>query len=167
MIRFTQWARVFKGFSPTTNWKIGNTSDNATRLGQSPLRSGSVFNFFRPGYVPPGTSFGNLGLVAPEMQIANESSMVGYVNYIQGVISNGQSEVKADYTSWLTLVSNSQSLLDELNLVLACGQLSSTSVTDIRTAIDSIAVTTAAGQLNRLYAAITLVMASPEYLVQK
>ena len=28
-------------------------SDPATRLGQSPLRSPSVFNFFRPGYVPP------------------------------------------------------------------------------------------------------------------
>ena len=26
------------------------------QLSQSPLRSPSVFNFFRPGYVPPGTA---------------------------------------------------------------------------------------------------------------
>jgi hypothetical protein len=37
------------------------------------LRSPSVFNFFRPGYVPPNTRIGQQELVAPEFQIANES----------------------------------------------------------------------------------------------
>ena len=167
MLRFTQWARVFKGSSPTSNWKIGSTADAATRLGQSPLRSPSVFNFFRPGYVPPGTTLGSQGLVAPELQIANESSMVGYVNYMQSAIGNSLAEVKADYANWLTLTTDSQALLDELNLVLAGGQMSSTTITTIKTAIDTIATSTSTGQLNRLYAAITLVMACPEYLVQK
>ena len=56
-----------------------------TRLGQSPLRSPSVFNFFRPGYVPPNTRDRRAGLVAPEFQITNEPSVVGYVNYMQRV----------------------------------------------------------------------------------
>ena len=40
--------------APRGRWAIGDLSDPATRLGQSPMRSPSVFNFFRPGYVPPG-----------------------------------------------------------------------------------------------------------------
>lgn len=167
MLRFTQWARSFNASSPTGNWKIGSTADVASRLGQSPLRSSSVFNFFRPGYAPPGTPLGNAGMVSPELQLANESTMIGYINYMQSAIGNSQAEVKADYAAWLGTVGNTQALLDDLNLVLASGQLSASTLSTIKTAIDSIAITTPAGQSNRLYAAILLVMASPEYLVQK
>jgi len=47
-----------------------------------------VFNFFRPGYVPPATAL-TPGAVAPEFQLVNESSVGGYLNYLQTVISNG------------------------------------------------------------------------------
>src|SRR5256885_4645998 len=50
MVRFVQWGRTFGLRSARGTWKIDNLSDPATRLVQSPLRSGSVFNFFRPGY---------------------------------------------------------------------------------------------------------------------
>ncbi len=40
-------------------------------LGQAPLQSPSVFNFFRPDYAPPG-EISQAGLVAPEMQITND-----------------------------------------------------------------------------------------------
>ena len=46
--RLLQWGRSFGVTSATEAWNIGDTSNPATRLGQSPLRSGSVFNFFRP-----------------------------------------------------------------------------------------------------------------------
>ena len=36
--------------------EIYDLSGSDTALGQSPLRSPSVFNFFRPGYVPPNTA---------------------------------------------------------------------------------------------------------------
>jgi hypothetical protein len=51
--------------------------------------------------------------------------------------------------------------------VLAANQVSSTTLATLKTALDSVSVTTDTGKLNRIYAAITLVMASPEYIVQK
>ena len=165
MIRFIQWARTFGVTDPTDEWKIGDLTDPATKLGQSPLRSPSVFNFFRPGYVPPNSPIG--ARTAPEFQITTESSVAGYVNFMQGAISNGVSGLKADYTSIRTVVSDSAALLAELNVVLAAGQLSAATLASLKSALDSISVATTAGSNNRLYAAITLVMASPEYIALK
>lgn len=49
VMRFLAWARAYRASSATGTWAVGDLSDPATRLGQSPMRSGSVFNFFRPG----------------------------------------------------------------------------------------------------------------------
>ena len=54
----------------------------ATELGQQPYEATSVFNFYRPGYVPPQTPLGDAGLVAPEMQLHNETAAIGWINYI-------------------------------------------------------------------------------------
>jgi uncharacterized protein (DUF1800 family) len=162
ILRFAAWARAYNAASPSDAWAIGNTTDPSTRLGQSPLRSPSVFNFFRPGYVPPA-----LGVVAPEFQIVNESSVVGYVNYMQNAISKGVGDVKADYAALLPMADNVPALVDEINLVLAAGQLGSDSVTLIRNAVAGMATGTDAARANRVYAALTLVMASPEFIVQK
>lgn len=167
ILRFTGWARAFGATSPSDAWAIGNTSDPATRLGQSPLRSGSVFNFFRPGYVPPSSPIATAGMVAPEFQITNESTVVGYVNYMQTAISRGHGDVKANYASLMPLAETAQALLDELNLVLAAGQLSATTVALIKGALDSMPVGTDAARLNRIYAALVMVMAAPEFIVQK
>jgi len=162
ILRFAAWARAYNAASPTDAWAIGNTTDPSTRLGQSPLRSPSVFNFFRPGYVPPA-----LGVAAPEFQIVNESSVVGYVNYMQNAISRGVGDVKADYTTLLPMADNVPALVDEINLVLAAGQLGPDSVTLIRNAVAAMPTGTDAARANRVYAALTLVIASPEFIVQK
>jgi uncharacterized protein (DUF1800 family) len=167
VVRLTQWARAFNVSSPTNLWPFGNTNSTANRLGESPGRAPSVFNFFRPGYTPPGSAVSAQGLVAPEFQIVNEPSVVAYINYMQTLIANGAGEAKADYSSLTALIPDSQALLNELNLVFAANQISATTITSLKAALDSIAVTTSAGQTNRLIAAIVLVMAAPEYLVQK
>jgi uncharacterized protein (DUF1800 family) len=168
VVRFLNWARAFNATSAGDGWGIGDLSDPATRLGQSPMRSGSVFNFFRPGYVPPNTSIAAAALAAPEMQITTESSVAGYVNFMQKAISGSSiGDTRADYSSLTPLATDSAALLAELNLVLAANQVSSTTLDSLKTALDSISVATAAGKLNRIDAAITLVMASPEYIVQK
>ena len=167
VLRFAAWARAFNVTSPSGAWAIGNTSDPGTRLGQSPLRSATVFNFFRPGYVPPNSAIGSAGMVAPEFQITNETTVVGYVNYMQGVIRNGVGDVKANYSTLMPLAETSQALVDELNLLLASGQLSAATVALIKGAIDSMATGTDAARLNRIYAALVLVMAAPEFIVQK
>jgi hypothetical protein len=75
--------------------------------------------------------------------------------------------MKPDYTALTPLVNDSAALLAELDVLLAAGQLSAPTLASLKTALDSIATTTTAGQNNRLYASITLVMAAPEYLAQK
>lgn len=167
VLRFVQWARTFGASSPTESWNIGDTSDPSRRLGQSPLRSPTVFNFFRPGYVPPNTSLGTQGLVAPEFQMTNESSVVAYVNFMQAVIQGGAGEVKASYADWVTLANDPPALVNRIALLMAAGQLSDAALSAIGTAIASIAANSDGARLNRIYAAILLVMATPEYIVQK
>lgn len=167
VIRLTNWARAFGVTSPSDAWAIGNTSSSLNRLAQSTGHSPSVFNFFRPGYSPPNTAISTANLVAPEFQITNEPSVISYVNYMQTLIQSGTGDVRANYTEILTRAADSAALVAEVNLIVASGQLSPTTLTSIRTAVDSIATTSNALLLNRVYAAILLTMASPDYLAQK
>lgn len=168
MVRFLNWARAFKATSPSDAWNVGDLSDPANRLGQSPMRSNSVFNFFRPGYVPPGSDLSKQGLLAPEFQLTNESSIPGYVNFMQRAITGvGVGDLKPDYSALLAMVADSAALLNELNLVLAANQIPAATLNSLKTALETIAITTDSGKNNRVYAAILLVMASPSYIAQK
>jgi hypothetical protein len=131
-----------------------------------PLYAPSVFNFFRPGYTPPNTALVQAKMVAPELQIAGEPSVVGYINYMAGTVNNSR-EVKVDYTTEKALAATPASLIDHLNLYLAAGAISPANRTLMVQAITTIAATNDAGLLNRVYAAIVLVMSSNDYLVQK
>jgi uncharacterized protein (DUF1800 family) len=175
MVRLVQWARTFAATSTSGAWKIGDLSNASTQLGQSPLRSPSVFNFFRPGYVPPASTL-SPGSVAPEFQLVNESSVGGYLNYMTGVISNGipngtiSGDIKAAYTAELAVVTDATALVQRLNTLLCAGQLSSATQTLIVSALNATPVTatsTDAVKRNRICAAVLMVMASAEYLVQK
>lgn len=173
MIRFVQWARSFGARSSDGQWILWDLSDPANALGQSPLRSPSVFNFFRPGYVPPGTALASRGQPAPEFQLTNETSVAGYLNYMQGVIAwgaYGSSTSKLwveTYTREMALVNDAAALVDRLNLLLAAGQLSPATVATIRDALAAINPNSDWARKQRVWSAIALVMACPEYLVQK
>ena len=162
-------------------------SSAGSRLAQSPLRSPSVFNFFRPGYVPPSTALATAGAVAPEFQLVNESSVGGYLNYMQGVIRNGifvnapdlpnngstsnnGVDIKAAYTNELAIVADADALVDRVNLLMTGGQLSAATIKLIADALKTTSVTAASAdnaKRDRVAAAIFLVMASAEYLIQK
>jgi len=168
VLRFLNWARAFSATSASGVWEIGDLSDPGTRLGQSPLRSPSVFNFFRPGYVPPNTSLASKALSAPEFQITNEATVSGYVNFVQQFVANQSiGDVKADYSKLLPLVADSAALLREVNLLLAANQVSDATLATLKTALDTIAITAAAGKTNRIQAAVMLILAAPEYIAQK
>ena len=171
MLRFTQWARTFGAKSTADTWKVGDLGNSATQLGQSPLRAPSVFNFFRPGYVPPSTAL-TAGAVAPEFQLVTESSVGGYLNFMTGVIVNGlnSGDITAPYLAELALVTDAAALVQRVNLLMAAGQLSAATQTLIVTALNATPVTaisTAAIKRNRVAAAVLMVMASAEYLIQK
>lgn len=168
VVRMLNWARAFGANSPTNAWAIGDLSDPASRLGQSPMRAPSVFNFFRPGYVPPGGVAAAAGLTVPELQIANETSVAGYLNYMQRAIAgSGIGDVRADYTRLLAMATDTKALLDELNLVLAAGQVPAARIAELKTALDTITSSTETGRRNRVHAALLLILAAPEYIALK
>jgi uncharacterized protein (DUF1800 family) len=171
VLRFTQWARAARARSASGQWRLGNLSDPASRLGQSPLRSPSVFNFYRPGYVPPNTVISAAQQVAPEFQITTESSVAGYLNFMQGAVSTSSgvqgSDIVADYTAWLALAGDAAALADEANLVLAAGQLPSGRVALVRDAIASYGNSSDSDRRRRVQAALLLTLASPDYLAMK
>jgi uncharacterized protein (DUF1800 family) len=173
VVRFIQWARTFQlNFSPATatQWAdIGDLSSPSSKLAESPLQSPNVFFFFQPGYIPPNTALQANGITAPEFGITNESSVAGYMNFIKNVIANGIGGLPGDYSALQPLVNqggNSAALLSELNVLIAAGQLSAATLSLMQGALDTIDVTTM-GTNARLFAALTLVMCAPEYLVQK
>jgi uncharacterized protein (DUF1800 family) len=186
MLRFIQWGRTFNVKSNAGSWKMFDLSSAANGLGQSPLRSPSVFNFFRPGFIPPSTALAATSTPAPEFQLVNETTVGGYLNYMQDVIRNGIScpeptviqaaftnysrDVLADYSAELALVNDAPALVQRLNVLLCAGQLSAATQTLIVTALNATPITTAstaAQKLDRVCAAVLLVMASSEYLIQK
>ncbi|WP_432731766.1 DUF1800 domain-containing protein [Variovorax sp. W6] len=172
MLRLVQWGRTFGIGSASDKWDIGNTSDPSQYLGQCPLRSPSVFNFFRPGYVPPSTAIASNKLVAPEFQLVNETSVGGYLNFMQGILQNGFSskDVIATYTAEKALVNDPAALVRRLNLLLTGNQLSAATVALITDALSKAPLvnpTTDARRLDLICAGVLLVMGSPEYLVQK
>jgi uncharacterized protein (DUF1800 family) len=191
MLRFIQWARSFGVTSAAGSWKLFDLGDPSSRLGQSPLRAPSVFNFFRPGYVPPSTALAESQAVAPEFQLVNETSVGGYLNYMQGVLQNGvhcprpsvpqaayadyEFDVKASYSAELPLLEDPVALVEHLNLVLCAGQLPAAQKTLMVDALTAMAVeqltqtwlTEAVRRNNRVAAAVFMVMASSAYLVQK
>jgi len=65
------------------------------------------------------------------------------------------------------LAAEARELLAELNLRLAAGQLSPATLARLDQAVGSMPAASDAHKLNRIHAAITLVMAAPEYIVQK
>ena len=168
MVRFLNWAKAYSASSPSGSWNVGDLSDPTSRLGQSPMRSGSVFNFFRPGYVPPNTGLATQGLAAPEFQITNETTISGYVNFMQRAVTGaGVGDLKPDYSSLLPLAANAPALLSAVNQVLAGSQVSAATLATIQTAVGSMPFATPTQLQNRVYAALVLVLASPEFIAQK
>ncbi|MFT3812843.1 MAG: DUF1800 domain-containing protein [Acidovorax sp.] len=186
MLRFVQWGRTFGIASARGTWKIGDASDPATRLAQSPLRSPSVFNFFRPGYVPPFAGLAS-GMVAPEFQIVTETSVSGFLNFMQGAIRNGlwvgapdlpQSgsngnngfDITCAYANLLPLVADAKALVAKVALLLSANQVGDALQARMVTALQATPVTdssSSSAKLNRVAAAVLLVMCCPAYLVQK
>ena len=192
VLRLAAYLRAFPHKSDTGNWRVGNTDNVATSLGQTPMRSPSVFNFYRPGYVAPGTSAAAAGLVSPEMQIAHETTAAGWVNFMRDNVSAGvgqtntvvngvtlnRRDIQGDFTAELALAADPVALVERVASRLTCGAAGAALKTEISDAVGRIAipVLNAAGtnqaaidtaKRTRVNAAVLLVLVSPEFQVQK
>jgi len=192
VLRLAAYLRAFPHTSDTGRWRVGNTDNPASALGQSPLRSPSVFNFYRPGYVAPGTLSASAGLVAPELQIAHETSVAGYVNYVRSGVESGvgqyngtvgaqtfnRRDLQRDWRTELALADDPAALVTHVLERLVPGQLSPALHDEIVGAIAAITVPAlnASGsnqrqiddaRRNRVRSAVLLALVSPEFLVQR
>src|SRR6185312_10902064 len=132
VVRFVQWARTVGSTSTNGDYQLYDLSASDTGLGQSPLRSPSVFNFFRPGYVPPNTAIATAGKQAPEFQLLNETTTAGYINFMQWVTRGGYNDFKPTYSALLPIAHDVPAVLAWLNLRLAANQVSAESLAVIQ-----------------------------------
>ena len=186
MLRFVQWGRTFGLKSGFNSWKISATRGTDNSLGQSPLFAPSVFNFFRPGFVPPNTALAAAKTPAPEFQLVNETTVGGYLNFMQNVIRNGifvpepsvaegvfknyQPDVTATYTAELALALDAKALVRRLNLLMCAGQLSEPTQKIMVDALNATALTNSSSndrKLDRICAGVLMVLGCTEYLIQK
>lgn len=169
VLRLAAWARAFDATSASGEYRIRSTSNASSQLGQSPLRAESVFNFFRPGFVPANTQIADAGLVAPEFQITGETSVAGYINFMRNVVNNGvgqSTDVRSGYAAEIALAGDTAALLDRVDLLLTGRRLRAASRAAIRAAIEAITPTAANANANRAKLAVFLTMVAPEFLVQ-
>lgn len=175
ILRFSAWLRAFNATNALGRLSLWGYTDPMNTMGQPVLRAPSVFNYFRPDYSPPG-GIRAAGYVAPEFQIQHESSSTAYANFVSEVVATGfdvryyhpdNPPVIANYTAELLLAATPDALLDRLNLILMGAQLSATTRTIIKTAIEAIPLTSVDAPLRRVQTAVALCMISPDFIVQK
>jgi uncharacterized protein (DUF1800 family) len=136
-------------------------------LNQSPLQAPTVFNFFDPTYSQPGP-IADAGLVSPELQIINETSVFGSANFLHAVIegyADDQTRITLDYSYLTSVANNNSGLLDRVNLLFYSGRMSAETRTILAEALADRDFPT--DPLERVQTLVWLVSLSPEFIVQR
>ena len=207
VVRLGNFMRAFNATSTSGRYTgIGLTDDPAASLNQTPMFAPTVFNFFRPGYVPTSKVITDAGLVVPELQITHDVSVAGYMNYMRNTVTVSMTrDIRQDYTAEKAIASDPAALVERMNLLLFYGQMPDALKSQIVAAVTSRAIPAAvyplavapagsasgaaasapaaaasapapvatnqaaidAAGLDRVYIAVYLSMASPDYLIQK
>jgi len=180
VLRFIHWARAFDvGNVMAENewWLLYNAGSN-TRLGQQPFQAPSVFNFYRPGFVAPGSATGAAGLTAPELQTVNESAAIGYANFMLNYVFNTSprrndaiDSFVPDYTDEIALADEPAELADHLNALLLGGRMSPQTKDRIVTVLDEIPIRAQASdaqddKTTRAALAVYLAVTSPAFALE-
>lgn len=177
LLRYAHFMRTFGVTSDSGNYPIWNLEAGATSIGQNPLRSPSVFNWYRPDYSPPGALF-RANKVAPEFQITHETTTAGYTNFIvdkaeretarfHPAASRNNSTLYTNYSAERALADRPGALLDHLDLLLMAGQMRPALRTRVADAVTAIPLKSDTDSYRRVSTAVALIMASPQYLIQK
>jgi uncharacterized protein (DUF1800 family) len=176
--RWTHLSRAFNAFSQRGVYR-NDMDDFYLNTFQRPLGSPSVFNFFSPDYVPIGP-IDSAGLVAPEFQITNSVTIVGYANRMHRWVMednqvmeyrdifsgeyNNDKYVNLNLDDELQLdeTADVDELLERLNLILFHGQMTWDTRDRIKEAL--LLVPQDDWEI-RIRMAIFLSMISPDYLI--
>jgi len=165
-------SQLWRAFGPVTIHADFNYAWAGNELGQAPLNSPSVFNFFRPEFSQPG-GISDAGLVSPEFQIINETSIITLTsrvlantiwshNYKSDV---DEKRVAINIQREMNIEADLDNLLDHLDLLLLGGRMTP----ELRDATMSLMLArdyqNAASQ--RVAEAIFLIASSPEAAIQQ
>jgi uncharacterized protein (DUF1800 family) len=166
------------------NGRVGNLSTwppLELRFGEAPLRSPTVFNFYKPDYAPAG-EVRTRGLRAPEFQILSDSLAVSTPNrlfyelfcyytgsercYDSDAADTLQSNLARDAS---LAASNPAALLDRYDLLFLSGQMSPFMRATLLAQLQQLTAQNYGSALGRVRVqnALYLILNSPEYSVQK
>ncbi len=166
---FLRVAHLMRTFNATSsdNTYSDDGYEMAATIRQYVLSAPSVFNFFLPSYAPNG-ELKDAGLVAPEFQITNASTIMDIKNVIYYSLETGQvldnsgalPAEKLDFSEEVALAADADALLDRLDTVMTYGTLTSGTREAIKTVIEAIE-----DHQERVAAAVYLLAISPDYAV--
>jgi uncharacterized protein (DUF1800 family) len=138
----------------------------ASTLGQNLFYPVSVFNYYAPDYVVPGTS-----LIGPEFALQNASTYINRDNiantFVFGTIAPlatypGATGTQPDWSALQAAAGSATALIDKLDALLLHGTMSQTMRTGLTTAINS-----STDSLTRAKTAYYLVITSSEYQLER
>jgi uncharacterized protein (DUF1800 family) len=165
LLRLTALWRAFDGRSASGRYRLNNAD---VLVGQGPLRSPSVFNFYRPDFAPPG-EMRSAGLVAPEMEITNEATVAYMANLLAfgtfGANANtnpGSDGIVIDTRDEEALAGNAPQLVDRVADELTGGAISATLRNEAIAMVERLPASAAAA---RVAEAIHAIVTAPEYVV--
>ncbi|HEY0231582.1 MAG TPA: DUF1800 family protein [Dokdonella sp.] len=185
-IHFANQPYRYAGYS--TAWSTEDTQ-YGSGVAQASLDAFTVFNFFKPSYLPPG-EMSTRGLLGPEFQvqtdsvIANTANTVGFHAYYLDIndacdANDEFGDVKVDHSRDLALAGSanggpsdpSDRLVDAYSARFMAGQMSpfmrQSLITYLNTIDSDYANDGEDWRLERIYRALYLVFNSPEYMIQK
>jgi len=180
-VRYTQYTRaVNKTRTGDKYWNIGyHIWENAR---QSVLASPTVFNFYLPDHAPGG-DIANAGLVAPEFNLHDSRSSIGFINQVRqwnvwwGNLFHvweqlGENYTVHDITYYMELAKEPEALINELDRVFTHGRLSDETRAVLHSTMDQLQPYSWDPTSNeyleyRVYIVTYLFMVSPDYAVMR
>ncbi|PID61031.1 MAG: hypothetical protein CSB44_08155 [Gammaproteobacteria bacterium] len=164
-------AHLWRAFEPASIHHEFNYAWAESDLAQAPLYSPTVFNFFRPDYAPPG-EIADAGLVAPEFEIHDDSSIIRITTRLLANSlwlhnhddSKEPENLYIDIDREMALEPDQDALIAHLDLLLTGGRMSEALRNDVRALLAERPWEDEAA--TRVAEAIFLVITSPEAAVQ-
>jgi uncharacterized protein (DUF1800 family) len=174
LLRLTQFWRAYgaRSASGKTGAARNFSGGVNTVFGQGPGLSPSVFNFYSPGYAPPG-EIQTQGMVAPETQLATEYLNTLATNYfwtqansrtITQAATLNVDDMFIDTSEEIAVAANTQALVRRVveRLLGGSAGMSPVFASEVMGQVDQ---STATG--TRVADAIYLIAVSPNYMVQR
>ncbi len=180
-VRYTQYARaVDKTRTGDRYWNIGYHIWEDAR--QTVLGAPTVFNFYLPDHAPGG-DISSAGLVAPEYNLHDSRSSIGFINNVRrwnvwwGNLFHTWDQLGENYTvhdiaRYMELARDPEALINELDQVFTHGRLSDNTRTVLRnTALEFQPYSWDPDSEEylefRVYVVTYLLMISPDYAVMR